>query len=78
MLGSSNCVYNSLLYLILHVLFSFTRPSIIPSTYISTASRADSDVLARLQLSYRRLIQPYLCLTMYLMMGSSEQYTLFA
>jgi hypothetical protein len=51
MLGSSNCLHNSLLYLILHVLFSFTGLSILLNTFLSNASRADCGFLARVQLS---------------------------
>jgi hypothetical protein len=44
MLGYSICLYDILLYLILHVLFSFIGPSILLNTFLSNASRADSNL----------------------------------
>jgi hypothetical protein len=66
-------------------LFSFIGPSIVLNTFLWNAFKADSDFLARVQLSlayYRTVLYSRIfvwrCTAPDLMMDSSEKYTLFA
>jgi hypothetical protein len=89
LLFSSNCLRNSLLYPILHVLFSCIGLSTILDSFLSNACRAGSDFLAKVQLSLAchdagfiavlySLIFVRRCTTPDLMLGGNEKGSLFA
>jgi hypothetical protein len=89
MLGSSDCLCNKLLYLILYKIFSVIGPHILFSTLLSGAYWADSEFLVKNKLSLAchntdlikvsdSFIFIWRCIKQDLMRGYSEKYIPFA